>query len=56
MEIMINRTLSTIDDIHQLLNKTMEVVDQLNSRAAVTLNMKRLRYITPIASPDFCQC
>ncbi|MEK5391844.1 ATP-binding protein [Margalitia sp. FSL K6-0131] len=48
MEIMINKTLSTIDDIHQLLNETMKVVDQLNSGAAVTLNMRRLRYITPI--------
>lgn len=48
MEIMINRTLSTIDDIHQLLNETMKVVDQLNSGAAVTLNMGRLKYITPI--------
>jgi anti-sigma regulatory factor (Ser/Thr protein kinase) len=48
MEIMINRTLSTIDDIHQLLNETMKVVDQLNPGTVVTLNMRRLRYITPI--------
>jgi anti-sigma regulatory factor (Ser/Thr protein kinase) len=48
MEIKINKTLSTIDDIHQLLNETMKVVDQLNSDDVVTLNMERLRYITPI--------
>jgi anti-sigma regulatory factor (Ser/Thr protein kinase) len=48
MEIKINRTLSTIADIHQLLNESMKIVDLINSNDVVTLNMRRLRYITPI--------
>jgi anti-sigma regulatory factor (Ser/Thr protein kinase) len=48
MEIKINCTLSTIEDINQLLNETMIVIDYLSSADVVTLNMQRLRYITPI--------
>jgi len=53
MEIKINRTLSTIEDIHQLLDETMKVVKLLNSDDVVTVNMQRLRYITPVGLTGF---
>jgi anti-sigma regulatory factor (Ser/Thr protein kinase) len=48
MEIMINSTLATIDDIHQLLNDTMIAMNHLDIGDIITLNLWRLRYITPI--------
>ncbi len=47
MEINVGSKLSTIENIHQLLNETMEVID-LNSESVITLNMEYLSYITPI--------
>jgi anti-sigma regulatory factor (Ser/Thr protein kinase) len=48
MEIKVNSTLATIDDIHQLLNDTSDVMKHLGVGEMLTLNLWRLRFITPI--------
>lgn len=48
MEIKLHSTLSTIDDIHHLLNEAMKLVDSLSFEDVVTINMRNVKYITPI--------
>lgn len=46
--IKVNRNLSNIDDVHVLLNKTMNAISGLAIGAKISLDFWRLRYITPI--------